>query len=112
MEKMHKWLVALLVIWGNGTFALTSVKKSCQITIHLEKKTGETQTVRFESKLKSKEHCKALAHIHRKNFDSDKIRSKKVTFVWKQTRKTIPMLAKADSRSKRPSKFNRKTRRR
>ena len=59
---------------------------------------GEAQDVQFASPLKTKEQCKTLAQLHRKNFEPSKIRLKRVSFIWKKTTQTIPMLAKAKSK--------------
>lgn len=84
--------------------ALTSTKHFCQILIHLEKVNGENQNVQFTSPLKTKEECRALAQIHRKNFDPDKIKLKRVSFVWKKSTKSIPMLAKVKGKKQKPFK--------
>jgi hypothetical protein len=97
-------VVLLFLILANGSQALVSTRHSCRILISLEKVNGEEQNIQFSSGLKTKEQCKALAHIHRNNFDPDKIKKKKVTFFWKKNIKSIPSLAKR-TRKTRSKKF-------
>lgn len=94
---MRIWWMLSLILMGPSVFALTSTKTSCRILIQQEKLNGEKQQFQFLTPLKTKEQCKALAQIHRKDFDSNKIRLKKVSFVWNKTHKSIPSLAKAQS---------------
>jgi hypothetical protein len=95
----------ILVLSSSSTFALTSLKNSCQITIQLKKVNGETQQIQFKSALKSKAQCKALALIHRNNFDPEKIRHKKVSYDWKQVKKSVPLVARKSSKKSRKIKF-------
>lgn len=102
---MRLFVVLLLVLSSSSTLAITSLKHSCQITIDLEKVTGETQQIQFKSALKSKEQCKALALIHRNNFDPEKIRRKKVSFDWKQVKKSVPLIARKSGKKSRKLRF-------
>jgi len=70
----------------------------------IEKINGKNQNIQFSSPLKTKEACQTLAQIHQKNFDSQKLKSKRVTYFWKKVTKTVPMLAKAPSKKIRKSK--------
>jgi hypothetical protein len=106
---MRFWILTLCVLLTSQSFSLSSSNHSCRIQIQTEKKNGEHQTIQFSSPLKTKEACQTLAHIHRKNFDSTKIKTKRVTYFWKKVTKTVPMLAKAPVNKIRKSKrFNKK----
>lgn len=89
------------------SYSLTSTTHSCRILIQFEKVNGERQEVKFSSDMKSKEACQTLAKIHQKNFDPDKIRTKRVSFFWKKVTKSIPMLAKAPPKKQKKTRRNR-----
>lgn len=93
---MLQLLILLGVLLGTiPAFGISSTHNSCQILIHFEKVNGEEQDIQFFSPLKSKDQCKTLAQFHRINFDPQQFRSKRVTFIWKQKKKTIPFIAQA-----------------
>ncbi len=91
-------LILMACSFSGKILALTSSKHFCQISIQMEWINGEKRNVQFTSPLKTKEECRALARIHRKHFDPSKTKSKRVSFIWKKTSKSIPMLAKAKSK--------------
>lgn len=99
------WSWLFLVAYPS--FALTSSKHSCRILLKIEKVTGEIKDVQFSSNMKTKEACQMLAQIHRKNFDPEIIKSKRVTYIWKKTTKTIPMLARGPIKKLKKSKRSR-----
>jgi len=106
--RMLRFFVLFFVISGISE-ALTSVKHSCRIEIQATKKNGEIERHQFSSPMKSKEQCQTLAQFHRKNFNSDLIQSKKVSYFWKKSKKTIPILAKANRKT--PKNKNKTARR-
>lgn len=100
-------IVGLIFVVCGSSQALTSLNHSCRIVIQMTKTNGETQNFEFASPLKSKEQCRALAQLHRKNFNPEIVKTKRVSFFWKKTKKTIPILAKASRKHSRKNKHSR-----
>ena len=101
---MRFWILTLCLLMTIQCFSLSSSNHSCRIQIRIEKINGENQHIDFSSPLKTKEACQTLAQIHRKNFDSTKIKTKRVTYFWKKVTKTVPMLAHAPAKKPKKSK--------
>jgi len=105
---MRFWISILCLLIASQSFPLSSSNHSCRIQIQLEKINGENQQIQFSSNLKTREACQTLAQIHQKNFDPQKIKTKRVTYFWKKVTKTVPMLAKAPGKRIKKNKRNRK----
>lgn len=88
--RMQWTLLLGFLLVGEVCYGLTSLKHSCQIQIEVTPHQGVKKIVRFQSGLKSKAQCQALAQIHQKHFDDKFMRTKKVSYSWIRKKKTIP----------------------
>jgi hypothetical protein len=57
--------------------------QTCRITIHQVSSKGEKSEIIFETALRSRQECEALAKMHQPNFDPAGVRRKQVSFLWR-----------------------------